>query len=138
MNHHADILDERDSLRGPLAGSVFLHIVLAAAAVAYYTVGNRARELWGSPTASGGGAMGVNIVKQIPLPSRSGVVNPVANDTESAAPEAKPEPKPKPRVEPDEPDAIALKSRNPAKKPSQMASAPNRWREKQQDRPNQV
>jgi protein TonB len=65
-------------------------------------------------------------------------VNPVANDTESRAPEPKPQPKPKQDIKLPDPEAVALPSRNALKNPSKAASAPNKFREKQQDLPNQV
>ncbi len=140
MTARAHILEERESLRGSFAGSVFLHTLLFASIAAYAILGQRSHELWGSPNAMGGGAMGVNIVKQIPLPSRSGRVNPVANDTQSTVPEPPPEAKPKPRVErpqPVDPDAIEMQSKN-AKRITAAGSARNRWREQQKERPNQV
>ena len=64
--------------------------------------------------------MAVNSVKSIPLPSRSGRVNPVANDTESQVPQA-PKPEPKKQVKVPEEKAIPLKSRTAQKQPKQQA-----------------
>jgi protein TonB len=62
----------------------------------------------------------------------------VANDTESVVPTPPPKTKAQRKVEAQELNAIALKSRNAEKKASRAASAPNKFREQQQDLPNQV
>jgi protein TonB len=80
----------------------------------------------------------VNPVARIPLPTQSGPVNPVANDTESRAPTPPPKAKAQAKVKAPPPDAIPLPSRNAERRPSQPASAPNKFREQQQDLPNQV
>src|ERR1039458_6866509 len=77
------------------------------------------REIWGGPTHAGD-AVAVNAVKSIPLPSRSGRVNPVANDTESQVQQA-PKPEPKKQVKVPEEKAIPLKSRAAQKQPKQQA-----------------
>jgi protein TonB len=61
----------------------------------------------------------------------------VANDTESRAPTPPPKAKAQPAVKEDL-DAIPLPSRNARKKAAQAAAAPNKFREKQEDLPNQV
>jgi protein TonB len=93
---------------------------------------------WGDINGGGMGSVAVNVVPRIPLPGRSGPINPVANDTESVVPTPPPKAKPKPKVEAPEPRAIAIKSRNAVRKLSRAASAPNKFREQQQDLPNQV
>jgi protein TonB len=93
---------------------------------------------WGDLNGGGMGSVAVNVVPRIPLPGRSGPLNPVANDTESVVPTPPPKAKPRPKVEAPEPNAIAIKSRNAERKASRAASAPNRFREQQQDLPNQV
>lgn len=108
---HVDILDERDSLKRPLLGSVLLHVAIFGS-IAVMTIAHVGkRESWGDPNSAGGGAFTVTPVKAIPLPGRTGPINKVASDTESQIPEpvkAKPEPK---RAVKEEPDAIALNSR---------------------------
>jgi len=59
-------------------------------------------------------------VKSIPLPSRTGRVNPVANDTESQVQQA-PKPEPKKQVKVPDEKAIPLKSRSAQKQPKQQA-----------------
>jgi len=73
-----------------------------------------------------------------PLPGRSGPINPVANDTESVVPTPPAKAKPQRKVEAPEANAIAIKSRNAEKKAARAASPPNKFREQQQDLPNQV
>jgi len=80
----------------------------------------------------------VNPVARIPLPTESGPVNPVANDTESRAPTPPPKAKAQPKAKAPPPDAIPLPSRNAERSPSPAASAPNKFREQQQDLTNQV
>ncbi len=82
MTGHADILDERESLRRPLAGSVLLHVAVFSSLVAYSWVDSHGREQFGSPNAGGGSTL-VTPSANINVPSRGGFVNPVANDTES-------------------------------------------------------
>jgi len=138
MAPHVDILDERESLRRSFYGSMALHLAIAGAIAAYALLGNRTRVLWGDPSSLGGGSMTVGVVKQIPLPSRAGLVNPLANDTESSVPQAPPKPKPVERAPEPEPDAIALKSRSPQKKPAPKAASRDQFRVPGSERPNQL
>ncbi|HEY3444187.1 MAG TPA: TonB family protein [Paludibaculum sp.] len=126
MMRHVDILDERDSLKRPLLGSVLLHAVVFGfiGVMTIAQVGKR--ESWGDPNSAGGGAFTVTPVKAIPLPGRTGPVNKVASDTESQIPEpvkAKPEPK---RAVKDDPKAISLKSKKNAKAEKTERYASNR------------
>ena len=137
MAPHVDILDQTESLSKSLAGSLALHISMAAAMVVFSLVGG-SRELWGDRNSGGGSAMLINTVRQVPMPSNSGVVNPVANDTHSEAPEPKPEPVKKTVVKEPEPDATPIPSRSTPKRPSPHAASLNKYREKQVDQPNQI
>lgn len=107
MPARIDVLDEQDSLRAPFIQSVLLHggvfglLVLSTISFRHHV------DYWGGPTHAGD-AVSVNSVKSIPLPSRSGRVNPVANDTESQVPQA-PKVEPKKQVKVPE-NAIPLKS----------------------------
>jgi periplasmic protein TonB len=138
MNAHADILDAPDPLGKWLAGSVALHVSLAAALLGFNWLENRPRAQFGDINGGRAGSVAVNVVSQIPIPSRSGPVNPVANDTESVVPTPPPKAKPKPAVKPPEPDAIPIKSRNAPKRAAEAASERNKFREQQQDLPNQL
>jgi periplasmic protein TonB len=83
----------------------------------------------------GGGAVGITPVDKIPLPSRQGRVNPVANDTESQVP-SPPKPQPKKAQTPD-PDAIALKTKN-ARQAAKERESPQRYTPLKDPKPNQV
>jgi protein TonB len=135
---HADVLDQADSLNKPLLGSVVLHAAVFGTLLLWGVVLSGPHETWGDANSGGPGSISINVVNKIPLPSRSGIVNPLANPTESAVPTPPPAAKPKKLAPPEEPDAIPLKSRTHPK-PSDIArSAANTWRAKQQDRPNQL
>jgi protein TonB len=105
---HADILDTRESLRGPFTVALTLHMaVIGGLAVYTWTTGHR--ELFGDPNA-GGAAVGIQAVKSIPLP-HSGPENPVAHDTQSEVPQ---EPAKQERVKKEPPPpkkAVELKSK---------------------------
>ncbi len=112
MAAHAVILDEKDSIRTPLFASIGMHLSLLAFALVYGYLSARGKVSWGDPNSLGGGAVGINIVKQIPLPSRGGEVSRVANDTDSAVP-APPAEKTKPvrAAKPAPNDGISIKGR---------------------------
>lgn len=134
MAQRVDILDEPESLRGPFVQSMVLHSVLYMLLVAGGIQSQRSREVWGSAQTQAGDAVQVNAVKTIPLPSRVGHINPVANDTESQVPQP-PKVEPKKQVRVPEPEAIPMKSRIVAQQPRPQAE------QKYRDRPltsNQV
>jgi protein TonB len=138
MAPHFDILDQPEPLGKPLAGSVALHISVGAAVLLSAWIGRHVPVQWGDINGGGMGSVAVNVVPRIPLPGRSGPINPVANDTESVVPTPPPKTKAQRKVEAPEPKAIAIKSRNAERKVSRAASAPNKFREQQQDLPNQL
>jgi periplasmic protein TonB len=109
MPEHADILDQQESLGGPFVQSVLLHAAIAGALIVSTISFQHSHQVWGSASTSAGTAVAINSVKTIPLPSRAGIKNPVANDTESQVPQA-PKPEPKKQVKAPE-KAIPLKSR---------------------------
>ena len=121
MTAHIDILDERERWRTPLLFSITLHGTVVLAIVLGGIASGGPRELWGNPKSLGGSSVGITPVSQIPLPSRGGPVNPLANDTESqvpAPPPAKQQAKQQPAPEP---AAIAIKSKSQPKQPSRAA-----------------
>ena len=139
MASHADILDRPERLWGSFWGSVVLHLSVAAAVLlTAWIQARRPHENWGDIHGGGMGSVAVNVVPRIPLPTQSGPVNPVANDTESRAPEPPAKAKPQVKVKALDLDAIPIPSRYARKRPAPAASAPNRFRERQQDLPNQV
>src|SRR5580704_597086 len=138
MSAHVDILDQADSLNKPLLGSVALHAAIFGTLLLWGVVLSGPHESWGDANSGGPGSISINVVNKIPLPTRSGLVNPLANPTESAVPTPPPAARPKTQAPPEEPDAIPIKSRTKPK-PSEVArSAQNNWRAKQPDRPNQL
>jgi TonB family protein len=117
MQPHADILDQQESLGGPFVQSVLLHAAIAGALIISSISLQHSRQVWGSANTSSGTAVAINSVKTIPLPSRAGKINPVANDTESLVPQAStPKPEPKKQVEVPE-KAIPLPSKLAKKQP---------------------
>jgi periplasmic protein TonB len=134
MQQHADILDQQESLGGPFVQSVLLHAAIAAALIVSTITFKHSHEVWGSANTSAGTAVAINSVKSIPLPSRAGKINPVANDTESQVPQA-PKVEPKKQVKVPDEDAIPLKSRLAKKQP--RPEAPQRYRP-EPPAPNQV
>src|SRR5258708_22930248 len=136
MPSRADILDERDSLRTPFAGSVALHAAVFGLFAIYGMHLSQSNKIWGVPNPRGGAAVNVDVVRSIPLPNRHGPVNPVANDTESQVPQQpkqeirKAEPVPKP-------DAVALPSRVP-KRTTRDLTAEQKYRPRDLERTNQV
>jgi protein TonB len=137
MAPHVDILDEQEPLKLHLVGSVGLHISVALAVFALSVFHGR-RETWGDATPGGGSSMIVGVVGHVPLPSRGGIVNPVANDTKSEVPEPKPDNVKQSKVVEPEPDAVPLPSRTAPKKPSRKETSNNSYRAKQIDRANQL
>lgn len=103
----ADLLDERDRLGVPFTESLFFHIAILALVVA-------GPMLMPKPVMLGdhvhnSGAIGVSIVKTIPIPHREGQINRLANDTNSVVPQApKPVPKPVEKVKTPPPNAIKI------------------------------
>ena len=105
---HADILDQREPLRGPFTGALALHVGIAGALL-LYTFLLRPGEHFGDPNA-GGTAVGISVTKSIPLP-HSGPENPVAHDTQSQVPQ-EPVKQEKAKKEPPPPkNAVELKSK---------------------------
>ncbi len=138
MPAHADILDQADSLNKPLLGAVALHAAVFGTLVLWGAVLSGAHETWGEANSGGPGSISINVVNKIPLPSRRGIVNPLANPTESAVPTPPPAAKPKKVAPAEEPDAVPIKSRAHPKPSDVARSAQNTWRAKQQDLPNQL
>jgi protein TonB len=134
MTLQLDILDEQESLRKPFLLSAVFHIAVFGLLVLSTMSFNRNREIWGSSTVQGGGSVAINPVKNIPLPSRIGPINPVANPTESLVPQ-EPKPEPKKQVKTPQPDAVPIKSRFAERQP--RPQAPQRYQPRPLA-PNQV
>lgn len=136
MPGRTDILDSRESLRTPLVGSMIFHAAVFGAAFLATFLANRSHESMGDPNSFGGSGVLVTPVASIPLPSRGGIKNPVANDTESNIPQA---PKPEVKRQPKEdPDAIAITGRKLPKHQSDLAASKQRYRPTPDEKPNQL
>jgi protein TonB len=138
MTAHADILDERESLKGAVLRSAGLHAALAAIVFGWSAMklGSNNVERWGDPQSLGGGAVAITPVSSIPLPSREGRVNRVANDTESQIPA--PPKEQKRTVKPPEPDAIPIKGRNPQKANARTPASQQKYSPIAEPKSNQV
>lgn len=138
MAAHIDILDQPESLKNPLMGSIGLHVLVFGSLALYNSMSGQGRQMWGDPRSLAGGAVGITPVSQIPLPSRGGLVNPLANDTESSIPRP-PQPKEQERPAPKpDPAEVAIRTRKSARRPSEIAASRQRFRQERQETPNQV
>jgi periplasmic protein TonB len=135
---HADILDQPEPLGRSFVFAIGLHLSVVAAVIGLNVVGHRKPEMWGDPQGGGMGSVTVTPVAKIPLPSRGGLVNPVANDTESRVPEPPEKTKPSAAEREPDPSAIAIKSRRAKERERRAASTQNKWRAQQKGLPNQV
>ena len=138
MVAHPDILEQPDPLGRWVLASILLHVAVAAALMAHTLIHGTPFQL-GDPHGGGFGAVTITPVASIPLPSRSGPVNPVANDTQSKLPTPPPQKKqPKPKVTAPEPDAIAIGKFNKRQAPVRESAPMNKYREKQTYSDNQL
>jgi len=136
MAIYPDILDQRDSLGKPFLTSLTFHALLFGS-IAAFTLISPTTEHLGDPKSMGGGAVAITPVSKIPLPSRDGRENPVANDTHSVIP-AKPEKVEKVKAQVPDPDAISLKSKKQKKRLAEMAAAAQKYTALKEPKQNQV
>lgn len=136
MAPHADILDDRESLRNPFVASILFHVGVFAILIGWNTYSSVNKIVLGIPTPGYGSAVSVDSVRAIPLPQHRGHLNPVANDTENQVPQhALQKPQPKTR-QPEPKNAVRLPSRVP-EKPENRNYALQKYRAEPL-RPNQV
>lgn len=136
----ADFLDQSEHLRGGFWSSLAFHVALGAIIFGYTWIHPGTRVQWGDPTGGGIGAVAVKTTATIPLPSRSGPTNPVANDNESYVPPA-PSKAPAPKkLLPLVPGAVPIPSRNATKRLRDIPPAPipNKWADAHPAARNQV
>jgi len=139
MSPHVDILDQPERLASSFFGSLAFHGLLVAAVAGAGWVQSRNTISMGDPNGGRFGAVTVNPVASIALPSHAGPKNPVATDTESAVPVPVSKAKPAPKVTVPDPKAIPIPSRNAkVSRPSPAAAPPDKWRASQKDLPNQL
>ena len=139
MSSHVDILDYRERLTPSFFGSILFHVALGAAIVGVGLIQSRTTMSLGDPNGGRMGAVTVNPVSNIALPSRTGPKNPVATDTESQVPTPVTKAKPAPKEKAPDPKAIPIPTRDAkVRKPSEAAAPPDKWRMQQKDAPNQL
>lgn len=132
MTAPADLLDQREAMKGAFLGALFLHVAILGGLTAFTLI--HERDHLGAPDA-GGAAVGVEAVKSIPLPHR-GPANPVANDTNSEVPQAPPEKKEAVKQPESDKDAVRLKGRTHKK--AVATTAKPRYRSFDELEPNQL
>jgi protein TonB len=137
MSPHVDILEQPDSLKRPFWYSVIFHVSVAGALALYAWSPIARHPTFGSPNAGGGIGDAVRVQPLINLPSRGGPLNPVASNSTSQVPETRAKDRPKPKAAEPKPNAISFKG--VPKKPSRSEAAPpNKFRDKEIDRPSQL
>lgn len=132
---HPDLFDEREPLGKPFAGSLAIHAAVGGALL-YAWIFHPQAEMFGDKQQSSG-AVGVSVVKTIPIPAKQGRVNPLANDTQSVVPQAPPKKKEVLKAPPPDPKAVKIPSKNALRKPV-LEPAVKYVYKPQELRPNQV
>src|SRR5947209_1998602 len=121
MMAHADLLEQSEPIGRSFFGSLAFHGIFLAACLGVSWVQSRDRIALGDPNGGRFGAVTVNPVATIPLPSRSAPKNPVASDTESVVPTPVSKPKATPKVKLPDPKAIPIPSRDAKIRPSRTS-----------------
>lgn len=132
VNLHRD-----GNLKAGLAGSFAMHAVLAGLAAFWGYVNFGPRDVWGDPNAIPGAGFAVTPVDRIPLPTRAARPNPKADDSESEVEKAEPKDRDREKVRKEEPDAIALQSKN-IQRPNEQQTSKYRYRSSEELRKNQL
>jgi protein TonB len=136
MAVRVDTLEQHDPLGKSFLVSAATHAVLFTSIALYTNLGAHAGLQWGNPHSLGGSSVGITAVKQIPLPTRSGATNPLADDTPSRVP-LPPKPETKKAAAP-EPDAVRIPARETARKPTYRHSEQYSQYRPSPERPNQI
>lgn len=130
-------VQREENLKSGLAGSVVLHLALVGFGVFWSYANFAQREMWGDPNANPGAGFAVTPVDRIPLPTPYARPNPKADDSESQVERAAKDVRDRDRTEREEPDAIALNSKN-IKRPNQKAASRYQYRSSEELRQNQL
>jgi periplasmic protein TonB len=117
------------SLGKPLFGSLLAHSVVVASFLLVWTIQKSLPEFGDDKISHG--AVGVSVTHTIPIPSKEGRVNRLANNTDSVVPQAPPEKKVQKKEVVEDPKAIPLpgkpvkpqpeKTRQPIYKPEEIS-----------------
>ncbi|HXA52451.1 MAG TPA: TonB family protein [Candidatus Acidoferrum sp.] len=139
MSPHVDILEDRERLGRPLLGSIAFHALLIGVVAGVGVIRQGDTLKLGAEKPGGGiGSVAITPVNSIPLPATAAPKNPVANETPSQVPVPKEAPKPvekpKPQVRKVDPNALPI----PGGFTKKQYAKVDKYREKQQDRPNQM
>lgn len=85
MAASADIFEERDSWRAPLAVSAVLHVALFGSLIAATMFSQGSGQSWGGPGTGEGGAMSATLVRTVPLPANPEATNVLATESKGLA-----------------------------------------------------
>jgi TonB family protein len=107
---HADTLDRRESLGKPLFGSITVHSAVVGLLLFGYMLQPKT-EHFGTDKVSPG-SVGVTVVNSIPIPSKDGRPNRLANDSKSVVPQAPPEKKQVAKAVAPDPKAVPIPTKN--------------------------
>ena len=137
MSQYLETLDQREALGKHWLFSLGVHA--AVLGMLAFTGLRASGPNWGSLTP-GGGSMGVNVVKSIPLPARPGLENPLASDTHTTVPLPPPAPaKPEPKAKEPPPDDVPIGGKKtPPKKKQELASSKTKYRAPGREELNQI
>jgi periplasmic protein TonB len=106
------------SLSKPLFGSLVAHSIVVSSLLFVWTVRKSLPEFGDNQISHG--TVGVNVTHTIPIPSKVGRENRLANDTQSVVPQAPPEKKVVKKVEVEDPKAIPLPGKPKKPQPQRM------------------
>src|SRR5258708_8036266 len=126
MSPHVDILEQPERLPPSFFGSLAFHGLLVAAIAGIGWVQSRNTISLGDPNGGRMGAVTVNPVSTISLPSHAGPKNPVATDTTSSVPIPISKAKPAPQVKEPDLSPIPIPSRTAKPRPSEAAAPPDK------------
>jgi TonB family protein len=114
----ADTLDRRPSLGGPFFGSLLIHSAAVASLFIVWTFRKSLPDFGDAQLSHG--TVGVNVVHTIPIPSKAGRENRLANNTDSVVPQAPPEKKEVKKAVAPEPKAIPIPGKPVKPKPEKI------------------
>jgi periplasmic protein TonB len=106
------------SLGKPFFGSLLAHSIIVASLLFVWTIRKSLPDFGDAQISHG--TVGVNVTHTIPIPSKAGRVNRLANDTDSVVPQAPPEKKVIKKFVVEEPKAIPLPGKPKKPQPEKM------------------